>query len=162
MALDNLISVTFTDNDLNRIDTALSEIEDVIKGKVINLTPKQRQLYGRVAYEMEVWVNKVDSYMQQDPQLVPPYIDRNEHEADLAAHRLLNPRIERVNSILQSMQDTNRLLGADILHNSLTYYRNLRESAKANAVGASVKYSDLKQQFPGNPTGKKSSKTTEE
>jgi hypothetical protein len=125
------------------------EMETIIKDKAVNLTPKQRQSYGRVAYEMEVWVDKTFSYMQQDPQLVPAYIDMEEHTKDISAHRALNPRIERLNGILQSMEDTNRLLGSDLYNNSLSYYRNLREAAKVNAVGASAKYSDLRQQFPG-------------
>jgi hypothetical protein len=149
MALDNLISVSFTEDELARIDRAMTEIETVIKDKALNLTPKQRQLYGRVAYELEVWVDKTFSYMQQDPQLVPPYIDMEEHAKDISAHRALNPRIERLNSILQSFEDTNRLLGSDLYNNSRSYYRSLREAAKVNAVGASAKYSDLKQQFPG-------------
>ncbi|MDR1338693.1 MAG: hypothetical protein LBK58_01330 [Prevotellaceae bacterium] len=149
MALDNLISVSFTEDELARIDRALMEMETIIKGKAVNLTPKQRQLYGRVAYEMEVWVDKTFSHMQQDPKLVPSYINMEEHTADITAHRALNPRIERLNGILQSMEDTNRLLGSDLYNNSLAYYRNLREAAKVNAVGASARYSDLKQQFPG-------------
>jgi hypothetical protein len=154
MALDNLISVVFTDEEMARVDSAMSEIENIIAGKAINLTPKQRQTYGRVAYEMEVWIDKVFNYMGQDPKLVPSYISLEEHTSDIVAHRALNPRIERLKSILQSMEDTNRLLGSDLYSNSLAYYRSLREAAKVNAVGASSKYSDLKQQFPG---GKKAS-----
>ncbi|MDR1896346.1 MAG: hypothetical protein LBR10_06125 [Prevotellaceae bacterium] len=33
MALDNLISVSFTDDELSRMDRAMSEIERVIRGK---------------------------------------------------------------------------------------------------------------------------------
>ncbi|MDR3246411.1 MAG: hypothetical protein LBT50_08265 [Prevotellaceae bacterium] len=161
MALDNLVSVKLTADELARIDSSLSDVENILKDKAINLTPKQRQLYGRVAYEMEVWVDKVFVYMQQDPQLVPSYIDMVEHTADIAAHHALNPRIERINSILQSMEDTNRLLGTDIHTNSLAYYRSLREAAKVNAVGATAKYTDLKRQFPGNPTRKKSGSEAE-
>jgi hypothetical protein len=149
MALDNLISVVFTDEEIAQMDAALSEIENILKGKAVNLTPKQRQSYGRVAYEMEVWVDKTSDYMEQDPSLVPSYIDMAEHTKDLVAHRALNPRIARLTGILQSLEDTNRLLGSDLYNNSLAYYRNLREAAKVNAVGASAKYSDLKQQFPG-------------
>jgi hypothetical protein len=149
MALDNLISVQLSDEELSRLDSAMSEIESVFQGKAVNLTPHQRQQYGRVAYEMEVWVDKVDGYMRQNPQLVPTYIDMAEHTADLKAHRALNPRIDRLTAILQSLKDTNLLLGADILHNSQAYHRNLREAAKVNAVGASSIYADLKRQFPG-------------
>jgi hypothetical protein len=149
MALDKLISVVFTEEEIASIDSALSAIENIVKSKAVNLTPKQRQFYGRVAYEMEVWVDKTYSYMQQDAQLVPPYIDMEEHTKDIIAHRALNPRIERLNNILQLLEDTNRLLGSDLYNNSLAYYRNLREASKVNAVGASSKYNDLKQQFPG-------------
>jgi hypothetical protein len=155
MALDNLISVFFTDEEIARIDRALSEIESIFKGKAVNLTPKQRQAYGRVAYEMEVWVNKANDHMQQDPQLVPSYIDMAEHTADITAHRVLNPRIARLSGILQSLEDTNRLLGSDLYNNSMAYYRSLREAAKVNAVGASTRYNDLKQQFPGPGRSKK-------
>jgi hypothetical protein len=147
MALDNLISINFTSDELDRLDAAFSEIENILTGKVINLTPKQRQLYGRVAYEMEVWVDKVNSYMRQSPQLVPPYINMAEHTADLEAHRALNPRIERLAVVLQSLKDTNLLLGTDIYNNSVVFHRSLREASKANAVGASTIYADLKQQF---------------
>jgi hypothetical protein len=161
MALDNLISVVLTDEEVAKIDASLSAIENVLEGKAVNLTPKQRQTYGRVAYETEVWVDKVHDYMQQDPRLVPPYIDVEEHTRDITAHRALNPRIARLTGILQSLEDTNRLLGSDVYNNSLAYYRNLREAAKVNAVGASAKYSDLKQQFPGPGRNAKSKKTTD-
>jgi hypothetical protein len=147
MALDNLVSVSFTPDELARVDAALSDIEKILKGKVINLNSKQRQLHGRVAYEMEVWVDKANNYMQQAPQLVPSYIDMAEHTADMEAHRALNPRIERLTVILQSMKDTNLLLGTDIYNNSVVFHRSLREASKANAVGASTIYADLKQQF---------------
>ncbi|MDR3309289.1 MAG: hypothetical protein LBS80_04970 [Tannerella sp.] len=159
MALDNLISVNFTAEELSIIDKALADITSVLNGKAVNLTPKQRQQHGRLAYEMEVWVDKTYSYMQQDPQLVPLFIDMAEHTADLTAHRALSPRIDRLSGLLQSMKDTNLLLGSDIMLNSHAYYRSLREAAKANAIGASSKYADLKRQFPG--PGKKSSSVEE-
>jgi hypothetical protein len=39
----NLISVFFTDEEIARMDGAMLEIESIIKGKAVNLTPKQRQ-----------------------------------------------------------------------------------------------------------------------
>ncbi len=156
MALDNLIQVHFTPDELARMDAALSEIENIMKGKAVDLTPKQRQQYGRVAYEMEVWVDKCYSYMQQAPQLVPSFIDMVEHTADLEAHRILNPRIERMNTIAQSIKDTNLLLGTDIYNNSMSFYRAVREASKANATGSTPIYQDLHRQYPGG--GKKQGK----
>ncbi len=154
MALDNLISVSFTAEELAEIDSALEALENIMKGKAVNLTPKQRQQYGRVAYEKEVWVEKVFSYMKQYPASVPVYINMAEHTTDMEAHRALNPRIDRLNGILQGMSDTNLLLGYDIDHNARSYYRSQGEAAKENDPGATTRYRDMKQQFGGGNPGK--------
>ena len=43
MAIDNLISVEFTEQELTRLGNALNEIAQVFSGKVINLTPEERK-----------------------------------------------------------------------------------------------------------------------
>ncbi len=156
MALDNLISVIFTAEELAAMDSTLETLENIMNGKAVNLTPKQRQQYGRVAYEKEIWVEKVFSYMNQYPASVPPYINMAEHTIDMEAHRALNPRIDRLTGILQGMSDTNLLLGYDIDHNARSYHRAQGEAAKENDPGATTRYRDLKQQFPGGRKGGKS------
>ncbi|PZF73896.1 hypothetical protein [Taibaiella soli] len=148
MALDNLISVSFTPQELDQIDSALSTITKVMEDKAVNLTPDQRQQYGRVRYAMEVWIQKANSYMAQNTQLVPGFVDYEEHKKDLAAHNALNPRIDRMQTVLQMLLDTNLLLGTDLYNNSLAFYRSLKASTQSNAAGASAIYHDLKQQFP--------------
>jgi hypothetical protein len=152
MALENLISVQFTDAELKQMDEAFTIIEGILKSKVVNLSPKQRQQYGRVKYEMEVWVNKAVGYADANPALLPSYVDKAELMADHTTHSQLNPRIDRLQTILQGMQDTNLLLGTDLYNNLTAFYRSLREASKSNAPGASSIYKDLKQQFPGGGT----------
>lgn len=152
MALENLISVQFTDAELKQIDDAFIIIEGVLKNKVINLSSRQRKQHGRVKYEMEVWVNKAVGYANNNPALLPTYIDKAELTADHKTHSQLNPRIDRLETILQGMLDTNLLLGTDLYNNLMAFYRSLREASKSNAPGASSIYKDLKQQFPGGGT----------
>jgi hypothetical protein len=149
MALENLISVQFTDAELKQMDDAFTVIEGILQGKVINLSPKQRQQHGRVKYEMEVWVGKAVGYAGSNPTLLPNYVDKSELTADFTTHSQLNPRIDRLETILQGMLDTNLLLGTDLYNNLIAFYRSLREASKSNAPGASSIYKDLKQQFPG-------------
>jgi hypothetical protein len=149
MALENLISVQFTDAELKQMDDAFTIIEGVLKGKAINLSAKQRQQHGRVKYEMEVWVGKAMGYADNNPSLLPNYVDKQELSADYKTHSQLNPRIDRLETILQGMLDTNLLLGTDLFNNLIAFYRSLREASKSNAPGASSIYKDLKQQFPG-------------
>lgn len=152
MALENLISVQFTDAELKDMDTAFTTIEGILLGKVVNLSAKQRQTHGRVKYEMEVWVNKAVGYADNNPTLLPSYVDKAELTADFKTHSQLNPRIDRLETILQGMLDTNLLLGTDLYNNLIAFYRSLREASKSNAPGASSIYKDLKQQFPGGGT----------
>ena len=98
---------------------------------------------------MEVWVGKAVNYADQNPALLPAYVDKTELMADFATHSQLNPRIDRLETILQGMLDTNLLLGTDLYNNLIAFYRSLREASKSNAPGASNIYKDLKQQFPG-------------
>ncbi|WP_320051808.1 hypothetical protein [uncultured Acetobacteroides sp.] len=153
MALDNLISVTFTEAELKELDDALAVLEKVLSGKVINLTKEQRMQYGRVKYDMEVWVNKTSSYIYNNAPLVPAYVNAAELKVDMAAHAILNPRIDRLSGILQGMVDTNSLLGADIYNSCMSFYRSVKVAA-GNAPGAAPIYNDLKQQFPGAPAKK--------
>lgn len=154
MALDNLVSVTFTNDEMTIMNEAIDTIERIMTGKSINLTGKQRQAYGRVRYEMEVWINKVDVYMDTHSILMPGFIDRQEYKRDIDAHNKLNPVIDRLSSVLQTILDTNLLLGADLYTNSIAFYRSVKNAARSNAQGASAVFADLKQQFPGAITKK--------
>lgn len=149
MALDNLISISFSPEEEQSLKEALTTIESIMAPKGVNLTQKQRQSYGRVRYEMEVWISKAYSYMQSHGHLVPAFIDMNEHGEDWEAHGLLNPLIDRMEAVLQTILDTNLLLGTDLYNNSMSFYRSVKVAARSNAQGAAAVYADLKQQFPG-------------
>lgn len=159
MALDNLISISVTPEEVTSINDAISTIEKVMAGKAVNLTTEQRKNYGRVKYDMEVWVNKVSAYMLSHASLSPSFLDKAEYDKDMSAHAILNPVIDRLQVVLQSMLDTNVLLGSDLYTNSMMYYRNVKIAAKSNATGAAAVFNDLKQQFPG-PGNKKPNDST--
>lgn len=151
MALDNLVSVSFTPQELADMDTALTSLETILHGKVINLTPEERRRYAAVSTEMMPWIQKCRRYMSQIPSIVPGYINLTELDADLRARSDIISRLSRSRSILESLDDTWLLLGSDVLTNCLAFYRSVREAAKSNVPGSTGIYQDLAQQFPGNP-----------
>lgn len=157
MALDNLISVTFTEAELKELDDAMATLERVLAGKVVTLTSEQRMQYGKVKYDMEVWVGKASGYIYNNAPLVPSYVNVDELKLDMAAHTVLNPRIDRLTAILKGMEDTNAVLGADIYNSCMSFYRSVKVSA-GNAPGAAPIYDDLKQQFSGGAPRKTATK----
>lgn len=147
MALENLISVEFTNAELAQLDTAFSTIDTVLQGKTINLTPEQRQQYGSIAEQNKLFVNKAKSYMEQYPQYVPPFLDKAEYDKDFAARQQLESRMQKMNSLTEQLSDTKILLDFDNYHNSLTFYRNVKYLSSENVPGTNVIYDDMKQFF---------------
>ncbi|MCA6066184.1 hypothetical protein JI747_003270 [Chryseobacterium sp. RG1] len=152
MALENLISISFSEAELTQLDQAITSIETVLQGKTINLDAEQRQQYGSIAEQNKLFVNKAKSYMEQYPQFVPPFLDKAEYDRDYAARQQLEIRMQRLSSVTEQLSDTKTLLDFDNYHNSLTFYRNLRYLSRENMPGTNVIYDDMKQFFVSSPT----------
>jgi hypothetical protein len=159
MAIDNMISLTLSADELKKLDNALAAIEEVINGKFISLTPTERLSHGRVSDKTEDWIGKVKESMEQNPSLVLSHIDVNEYNNDYAARRILMSRINRVERIYHLFEDTNMLLGSDLYHNAITFYKGLKASAETDAPGAKTVYSNLAARFPGRPSSLKDAST---
>lgn len=147
MALDNLISLSFTVEELNNLDQALQTIETVLSGKTINLTPEERQQYGSIAEQNKLFVNKVKIYMEQYPQYVPNFLDKAEFDKDYLGREQVEQRLQKISSLTEQLSDTKVLLDHDNYHNAITFYRNLKFLSGENVPGTNVIYEDMKQFF---------------
>ncbi|ROI06570.1 hypothetical protein EGI16_01290 [Chryseobacterium sp. G0240] len=147
MALDNLISLSFSKSDLETIDKAIQDIQTVLVGKTINLTPDQRQQYGRIAEQNKLFVNKAKNYMEQYPQHVPGFLDKPEFDRDYAAREQIEQRLQSLDSLTEQLADTKVLLDHDNYHNAISFYRNVRFLSGENVPGTNVIYEDMKQFF---------------
>ena len=160
MALENLISVAFTEAELTQLDQAIANVETLLQGKTINLTPEQRQQYGSIAEQNKLFVNKAKSYMEQYPQFVPPFLDKAEYDRDYAARQQLESRLQKLASVTEQLSDTKILLDFDNYHNSITFYRNMRYLSGENVPGTNVIYDDMKQFFVSANPSSPEEKTT--
>lgn len=149
MALEDLVSVVFTPQEITDVTTAVDSIIAIIKPKAKNLTPAERQMYGKVRYEFEVWIDKNRGHMHDNPTLVPPYIDTTEYEKDYVARNVMKPVEAKLKQLYEMFDDTFILLGHDLYINSIAFYNAVKTAAKNNVPGATSIYQDLKQQFPG-------------
>ena len=159
MALENLISISFTAEELTAIDTALASIEKIIKTKCVSLTPEQRTEYSRLGNRTENWSRKAIDYMSLKPALVPAFVDLPETLRDSTARNNLSLRFKRIESIYETMDDTLKVLGADVYNSCIAFYRNVKLMAQQNVQGADTVYSDLSTQFPGKAPAKKVSES---
>jgi methyl coenzyme M reductase subunit C-like uncharacterized protein (methanogenesis marker protein 7) len=147
MALDNLISLSFSNEELAALDQALQTIQTTLSGKTINLTPDERQQYGSIAEQNKLFVNKAKTYMEQYPQFVPNFLDKTEFDKDFTARELVEARLQLMSSLTEQLSDTKVLLDHDNYHNAITFYRNIKFLSGENVPGTNVIYEDMKQFF---------------
>ncbi|PXW16537.1 hypothetical protein C8D70_10334 [Chryseobacterium sp. CBTAP 102] len=147
MALDNLISLSFTTEELTQLDKALQSIETVLSGKTINLTPEERQQYGSIAEQNKLFVNKAKIYMEQYPQYIPNFLDKAEFDKDYLGREQVEQRLQIMSSLTEQLSDTKVLLDHDNYHNAITFYRNMKFLSGENVPGTNVIYEDMKQFF---------------
>ena len=149
MSLNNLASVSFTTAELNQLDDAITQINTVLKDKTINLTPEQRQQYSRINEQNKLFVNKAKLIMEQNPTLVPSFIDKEEYDKDFAAREALEQRLLQLKGLTEQMSDTKILLDYDNYHDSITFYRNIKYLAGENVPGTTALHKEMAQFFPG-------------
>lgn len=164
MALDNLISVEFTEETIAKIKAAAKTMRTELSGKVINLTPQERRQHGRIADTNKVFVDKCRDYMKLNPDTVPRSIDLVEFEKDYAARRQLEPVARELTQIREQVNDTKTLLDYDNYTAVITYYRYVKFLASTNEPGTTSIYEDLRKHFQTSaskaqalPTNEKSS-----
>jgi hypothetical protein len=150
MALENLISIKFTQEELDTIDTALTSIEGVMKGKAVNLTPEERRQYGSIAEQNKLVVNKAKEYMEQRAEWIPNVLDKDEFDRDYTARQQIETRFQRAVRIAEMLSDTKVLLDHDNYFAALTFYRYIKFLAGENEPGSTVVYNDMKQFFTKN------------
>lgn len=158
MAKENFISVVFSQEELDRMDNLLSQLEEIVKDKFINLTAEERMEHARVGNKTEDWISRVKTFMAQYPDLVLRHINTEEFNRDFVARQALLPRLLRLQAIAARVDDTALLLGSDLYHNAITFYKGVKAMAQTNAPNAKTIYDDLKVQFPGRRVSKKKDK----
>ena len=149
MALDNLISVSFTDEELTKISTAIEQINTILKGKAINLTPEDRRQYGSIADRNKLLVDKAKFYMEKAPTTVPKTIDKAEFDRDYAARGQVETPLRELTMVAEKLRDTKTLLDYDNLQVAQAYYRYVKFLAEQNEPGTTTIYQDLRQHYHG-------------
>ena len=147
MALENLISISFTAVELQKIEQALATIAGVLQGKAVNLTPQQRVQYGSIAEQNKLFVNKAKLLMEQYPQHVPSFLDMTEFKKDYVARQQVEPYLLYLQKLVEQFSDTKILLDHDNYFTALTFYRNLKYLSGENVPGTTVLYEEMKQFF---------------
>jgi len=147
MALDNLIDIEFTDQELTDMDAHLDGLQAIIKNKVVQLTAKQSKQYGKLGNERENWAKMIHADSKTAATLVLAFVDTKGWDKDVKAREQLSPRAGKLADISRQLTDTYRLLGFDIYQTCGSVYQNARYLSGQNAPGSKAYYDKWKVQF---------------
>ena len=147
MPLKDLIQNQLTVADTDAIAKALTDIENAIKAKTVNLTPDERQKYGSINEQNKLFVNKVNDLHSSQPQFNSNKVNWPEFESDFAIRSSLENIMLRMKSIEEQLDDTKILHDNDNYQQSLSQYSYISYLANENEPGVTTLKEELAQFF---------------
>lgn len=86
--------------------------------------------------------------MEQNPELIPSFVNMDEFNSDFVARKDLEEMIQKLDLIKRKLSDTKILLDHDNYQDTMAFYRAIRYYAVEQQQGAIPIYEELKQFFP--------------
>ncbi len=140
----NLIDLTFTDEQLRAIDGAIAVLEANFAG-LVALTAGQRHKLHKMGSATEPFCRRALVVLEQTPQIVPPSIDVAGAHADLQTLDQLRPRAGRLRQLLEKVEDSEMALGSDLLAVALAGYKLIKVAGSRQGLDNALQ--DLEPRF---------------
>lgn len=161
MAITNLNNVHLTGQEIDDVKNALTGLENALSRINITLTPEDRQKYGSINEQNKLFVNKVNDYLVNRPDLCTTQVDWVEFNNDFASRLVMEHISARLNILYLKIQNAKILHDYDNYQASLVDYGFTGFMAGTGAEGFETKLNDLKQFFV-KTSPKKDTKDSEE
>ncbi len=150
MALTNLNNLHLSAEEKTKIGDLVSQLEEALSTKVINLTAEDRQRYGSISEQNKLFVNKVHDYARSQPLLQSPDVDWDEFFADIESRNFTETLMARLEKLTIGIRNAKILHDYDNFQASLNDYAYTNYKAGTSAKGYEKKLTDLKQFFQHN------------
>ena len=147
MSVNNLNNHHLTEPEINAILNALNDLERAMEPLNINLTPEDRNKYGRVDEQNKLFINKIHDFATQQPNLRTMDVDWDEFEKDFKSRAVLENIISRLNNLSIRANNSKIFHDFDNYQDALADYAYTQFRANSKMVGFEDKYNELRQFF---------------
>lgn len=147
MSVNNLNNHHLTEPEINAILNALNDLEHAMEPLNINLTPEDRNKYGRVDEQNKLFINKVHDFATQQTNLRTMDVDWDEFEKDFKNRAVLENIISRLNNLSIRANNSKIFHDFDNYQDALADYAYTQFRANSKIVGFEDKYNELRQFF---------------
>ena len=147
MSVQNQVSLTFLPDELQKIREATAILSTVLKPKLIQLKPDDRQQMAKMGDRTINFVSKAFEHAERNPELTPRYFDLEEAKIDFTAVTVLREFSSTLSTVSQMIDDTMTVSGSEAYSAALSFYGAIKAAAKNRQPGAEFIFEDLKSQF---------------
>ena len=147
MSVNNLNNHHLTEPEINAILNALNDLERAMELLNINLTPEDRNKYGRVDEQNKLFINKVHDFATQQTNLRTMDVDWDEFEKNFKSRAVLENIISRLNNLSIRANNSKIFHDFDNYQDALADYAYTQFRANSKMVGFEDKYNELRQFF---------------
>jgi hypothetical protein len=144
---------------LTQAQTKIQEVLTLLTPYLLALTPAERQGMPKMGEKTISFVEKAHDFAQQNPNLVPPYLEMGAFGTDFAdAHELWTIHNLVMQLEEEGISDTEMTAGSEAYQATLVFYKSVKMATAQDIPGAKAVYEELKTRFPG---GKRKAGETE-
>ena len=147
MSQVNNVSLNLTEAELTEINGAISILKEKLLPKLKTLTTDERVELPKMGDKTVAFVTKACEYCSQNPDLVPPFIDKNEFKIDVEAVEKLRNVYNPLLQITESLNDTMILSGSEAYGAALMFYNSVKTAKKSGVPKAGTIFDDLSARF---------------
>lgn len=147
MSLNNLNNVHLTDQQIAAVNKALTDLETALRPININLSPEDRNKYGRVNEQNKLFINKVNDFATSQPDLRSPDVEWAEFAKDYKSRNLYENIINRLDNLQLRLKSAKILHDYDNYQDALDDYAYTQYKAGTRAINYEDKLRELKQFF---------------
>ena len=143
MPIKNLGVNHITATQITDFDKTLDDLTAITQ----NLTDEERTRFGSINERNKLFVNGVQDFAVNQPDLKSPDVDWTEFEKDYDDRKFADTRADRLENVLRMLTDFKIIHDYDNYQNALTDYDYTKYKINTDVAGFSEQLNYLKQFF---------------
>jgi len=136
-----------TAQEQSTIHNALEQVLDILKPHFDTLSSEEKRAIPKMGEGTVSFMEKIVLYSMSDPDFMPPYVDTEKLNTDMAVVKIMSAILKTVKKLHTGLSDTIMLSGSEAYSAGLIYYDTTSMASHKGVLGAADIYNDLKKRF---------------
>lgn len=140
------LNVELREGDKNEIINFINRASQMMPF-LINLTPEEKHELPKMGDKTIAFVERAIQLAQQNPNLIPPYLNVDEMKRDFELSKSLKEILGVAASLYEKINDTYIAAGSEAYVAALQFYNSVKNAAKSNVPGSDSIVDELGKRF---------------